>query len=108
MIRGGFLDTELRQGQIELAREGSAPHRVVRRADALGLPDQGMSREAVARVLLWDDATIRTRHRLYRDKGIGGVVSIGYDGTACRLWDKVLPIGNRPHSLNSLGVKSWA
>jgi hypothetical protein len=108
MIRGGFLDTELQQDQTELAREGSAPHRVVRRANALALLDEGMSREAVARVLLWDDATIRTRYRLYRDKGIEGVVSIGYDGTTCRLWDKVLPIGNRPHSLNSLGVKSWA
>ena len=37
MIRPGFLDIELRQNLIELARDGSAAHRLARRANALVL-----------------------------------------------------------------------
>ena len=57
MIRPGFLDSESRQDLIELARDGSAAHRLGRRANALVLLDDGMSCEAVARVLLIDDDT---------------------------------------------------
>ena len=60
MIRRGFLDSESRQDLIELARDGSAAHRLGRRANALVLLDAGMSCEAVAKVLLLDDDTIRT------------------------------------------------
>ena len=62
MIRSGFLDSESRQDLIELAREGSAPHRLARRANALVLLDNGMSCEAVAEVLavagLGDDVAV--------------------------------------------------
>jgi transposase len=85
MIRRGFLDSESRQDLIELAREGSAPHRLARRANALVLLDNGMSCEAVAEVLLLDDDTIRTWYRLYQEEGIEGLASFGYDGGACRL-----------------------
>ena len=64
MIRPGFLDTASRQDLIELARDGSAAHRLVRRANALVLLDDGMSCAAVAKVLLLDDDTIRSWHRL--------------------------------------------
>ncbi len=64
MIRPGFLDNVSRQDLIELARDGSAAHRLARRANALVLLDQGMSCEAIARVLLLDDDTVRTWHRL--------------------------------------------
>ena len=37
MIRPGFLDIELRQNLIELAQDGSAAHRLARRANALVL-----------------------------------------------------------------------
>ena len=47
MIRGGFLDPELRQDLIELARDGSAAHRLARRANALVLLDDGMSCAAI-------------------------------------------------------------
>ena len=57
MIRRGFLDRESRQDLIELARDGSATHRLARRANAL--------------VLL--------------DDGIEGVASFGHEGSACRL-----------------------
>ena len=56
MIRPGFLDSESRQDLIELTRDGSAAHRLARRANALVLLDDGMSCEAVAKV------TLRSRH----------------------------------------------
>jgi transposase len=88
MIRPGFLDSESRQDLIELARDGSAAHRLARRANALVLLDDGMSCEAIAKVLLLDDDTIRTWHRLYEEDGIEGLASFGYEGSACRLSDE--------------------
>ena len=85
MIRPGFLDTASRQDLIELARDGSAAHRLARRANALVLLDGGMSCAAVAKVLLLDDDTIRTWHQLYEEEGIEGLASFGYEGSACRL-----------------------
>ena len=70
MIRAGFLDSESRQDLIELTRDGSASHRLARRANALVLLDDGMSCASVAKVLYLDDDTIRTWHRLYQEDGI--------------------------------------
>ncbi len=88
MIRPGFLDCVSRQDLIDLARDGSAAHRLARRANALVLLDQGMSCEATARVLLLDDDTVRTWHRLYEEDGIEGLASFGDEGSACRLSDE--------------------
>jgi transposase len=88
MIRPGFLDSASQQDLIELARDGSATPRLARRANALVLLDQGMSCEAIATVLLLDDDTVRTWHRLYEEDGIEGLVSFGYEGSACRLSDE--------------------
>lgn len=85
MIRRGFLDSESRQDLIELARDGSAAHRLARRANALVLLDDGMNCEAIAKVLLLDDDTIRTWYRLYEEDGVEGLASFGYEGSACRL-----------------------
>jgi transposase len=87
MIRRGFLDPESRRDLIELTRDGSVPHRLARRANALVLLDQGMSCSNVAKVLFLDDDTIRSWHRLYQQDGFDGLVSFGYDGSACRLSD---------------------
>ena len=87
MIRAGFLDPESRKDLTELARDGSAAHRLGRRANALVLLDDGMSCTDVAKVLLLDDDTVRTWYRLYEEDGIEGLVSFGYDGGACRLSD---------------------
>ena len=81
----GFLDAESRKDLTELARDGSAAHRLARRANALVLLDDGMSCEAIAKVLLLDDDTIRTWYRLYEEDGIEGLASFGYEGGACRL-----------------------
>ena len=85
MITGGFLDKPSRRSLIALARDGSVAHRLARRANALVLPDEGLSCSAVARVLLLDDDTIRTWHRLYQEDGIAGLTRFGYEGSACQL-----------------------
>ena len=85
MIRPGFLDRESRQDLIELARNGSAAHRLARRANALVLLDDGMSCEAIAKVLLLDDDTIRAWYRLYEEDGIEGLTNFNYEGSACQL-----------------------
>ena len=85
LIRPRFLDSESRQDLIELTRDGSAAHRLARRANALVLLDDDMSCEAVAQVPNLDDDTIRTWHRLYQEDGIEGLASFGYEGGACRL-----------------------
>jgi transposase len=85
VIRAGFLDSESRQDLIKLTRDGSAAHRLARRANALVLLDDGMSCASVAKVLYLDDDTIRTWHRLYQEDGIEGLARFGYEGSACRL-----------------------
>ena len=66
---------------IELARNGSVEHRLARRANALVLLDRGMSCEAIAKVFLLDDDTVRTWFRLYREDGIEGLSGFGYEGS---------------------------
>ena len=61
----GFLDAESRKDLTELARDGSAAHRLARRANAL---------------VLLDDDTIRTWYRLCEEDGIEGLASFGYEG----------------------------
>ena len=85
MIRPGFLDSESRRDLIELARDGSAAHRLARRANALVLLDKGMSCQSVAEVLLLDDDTIRSWYQLYQEDGIEGLASFGHEGGTCRL-----------------------
>jgi transposase len=86
MIRLGFLDRESRRDLIEPARNGSAAHRLARRANALVLLDDGMSCETIAKVLLPDGDTIHTWCRLYEDDdGIEGLKNFNYEGSACQL-----------------------
>jgi hypothetical protein len=84
MIRGGFLDSESRKDLTELARDGTAAHRLARRANALVLLDDGMSCEAIAKCLLLDDDTIRTWYRLYEEDGIEGLTSFDYESLPLR------------------------
>ena len=85
MIRPGFLDSESRRDLIELARDGSAAHRLARRANALVLLDKGMSCQSIAEVLFLDNDTIRTWYQLYQEDGIEGLASFGHEGGSCRL-----------------------
>jgi transposase len=85
MIRADFLDPESRQDLIDLARDGSAAHRLGRRANAILLLDDGMTCEATAKVLFVDDDTVRTWYREYQENGIEGLANFGHEGGACRL-----------------------
>ena len=85
MICGGFLDPESCKDLIELARDGSAAHRLGRRANAVLLLDDGMTCEATARVLFVDDDTVRTWYQDYQENGIEGLANFGHEGGVCRL-----------------------
>jgi transposase len=80
-----FSLSEERQDLTELARDGTVEHRLARRANALVLLDRGMSCEDVGRVLLIDDDTIRTWHRLFEEDGVDGLAGFNYGGRACQL-----------------------
>ena len=85
MIRAGFLSPEDRADLIALARDGSAAHRLARRANALVLLDDGLSFEEIARVLFVDDDAIRSWFCLYEEEGIDGLAWFGHAGSACQL-----------------------
>src|SRR3984893_217479 len=85
MIRGGFLDPAIRADLIALVRDGKAETRLTRRANALLLLDDGMSCEAIAKVLYLDDDTIRYWYKLYGEKGLNWLADFGYKGRACEL-----------------------
>jgi transposase len=85
MIRANFLDTTTREDLIALVRDGKAETRLTRRANALLLLDDGMSCEAVAKVLYMDDDTIRYWYKLYRENGLLWLADFGYKGRLCEL-----------------------
>jgi transposase len=85
MIRAGYLDTTTREEPTALMRDGKAESRLTRRANALLLLDDGLSCEAVAKVLYLDDDTIRYWYKLYEQQGLGWLASFGYKGKACQL-----------------------
>ena len=70
VIRGGYLSVEDRADLIALARDGSAAHRLARRANALVLLDDGWSCERVAAALFVDDETVRRWHQLFVEDGL--------------------------------------
>ena len=88
MIRGGFLPPEDRTDLIALARDGSVAHRLGRRANALVLLDDGLSCEAVAKLLFVDDDTIRSWRQLYEEDGFEGLTRFEAGGSACQLSDE--------------------
>jgi transposase len=85
MIRGGFLEPNIRSDLIALVRDGKAETRLTRRANALLLLDDGMSCVAIAKVLYLDDDTIRYWYQLYGEQGLNWLADFGYKGRACEL-----------------------
>jgi transposase len=81
MIRGGFLSAEERDKLIALARDGSTPSRVTRRANAVALLDAGWSCQEVAAALFMNDDTIRGWHKLFEERGIEGLRSFDVGGS---------------------------
>ncbi len=82
MIRPGFLSAEERKRLIAQVRGGLAEHRIARRANAMLLLDDGWSCERVAEALYLDDDTVRSWHRLYRERGIGGLEQFDAGGSS--------------------------
>src|SRR5450756_1899803 len=70
MIQSGFLSEEDRKALTALARDGSSPCRVSRRANALVLLDKGWSCQQVADALLLDDDPIRGWRKLFEQLAI--------------------------------------
>ena len=85
MIQSGFLSEEDRKAFTALARDGSSPCRVSRRANALVLLDKGWSCQQVADALLLDDDTIRGWRKLFEQRGIEGITSFDVGGSASYL-----------------------
>jgi transposase len=88
MIGTGFLDIAARQELTAMMRDGKAEGRVVRRANAILLLDEGWNCEEVAEALFLDDDTVRDWHRAWIVKGIKGLGEFGYKGSACELTDE--------------------
>ena len=85
MIRGGFLSEEDRRALIALARDGSAVARVTRRANAVALLDGGMSCQEVAKVLFFDDDTIRGWYELFEQGGVEGLTRFDMGGSSSKM-----------------------
>lgn len=85
MIRPGFLNTAERKELLSLARDGSAEHRIARRANAILLLDDGLSCEQVAKVLYLDDDTVRGWRKLYGERGIAGLERFDAGGSSSHL-----------------------
>src|SRR6202042_1638044 len=85
MIRCGFLSEEDRKALIALARDGLAAGRVTRRATALVRLDEGMSCQEVAKVLLFDDDTIRGWYALFEQDGVEGLSRFEMGGSAGKM-----------------------
>ena len=85
MIRGGFLSEEDRKALIALARDGLAAGRVTRRATALVRLDEGLSCQEVAKVLLFDDDTVRGWYELFEQDGIEGLSRFEMGGSSGKM-----------------------
>ena len=88
MIRSGFLSAIDRADLIALAKDGSATHRLARRANALVLLDAGYTFNKVAKVLLLDDGTIRAWHKMFVEGGLEGLTRFEPGGSACQMSDE--------------------
>src|SRR5271167_1326348 len=110
MIGAGFLSAVDRADLIALARDGSAAHRLARRANALVLLDSGWSCERVAEALFVDDDTIRKWRGLFVEDGLEGLTRFDVGGSACQLSDeqqeklKVWVAAALPHTTRQIGA----
>jgi transposase len=85
MVQGGFLSGEQRAHLEALVGRPSERHGIARRANAMLLLDDGLSCEAVARVLYLDDDTVRGWHERFRRDGVRALSVFGWKGAASRL-----------------------
>ena len=99
-----------RKELLSLARDGSAEHRIARRANAILLLDDGLSCERVAKVLYLDDDTVRRWRKLYDERGIAGLEQFDAGGSSSRLSMeqeealKAFVARTLPHSTRQIGA----
>ena len=105
MIRKGYLSGRDRKDLLALARDGSCPSRLIRRANVLLLLDDGLSCKQVVEVHYFDDDTIRRWHELFIAGGVDALTPFDVGGSACQLSDeRLLHCSLVPGSLGP----SWA
>jgi hypothetical protein len=80
MIRPGFLSAEQRVSLDKLVRQTSLAHGAAHRAKALLLLDDGLSCEAIARVLYIDDDRLRGWHEGWIAGGKAALTSFDFKG----------------------------
>jgi transposase len=85
MIRAGFLSPVDRAALVALMRDGSAAHRLTRRANAMLLLDDGWNCEEVAKALYLDDDTVRGWAKLYVNGGVKALARFESGGSASHL-----------------------
>src|SRR3974390_116518 len=85
MIRGGFLSPSQRAELLALLRSGRSDPRVVRRANAMLLLDDGWSCERVAEALYLDDDTVRSWRKIYDQEGLKGLERFEVGGSSSHL-----------------------
>ena len=85
MIRSGFLTEQECDELCSLTRYGLGEVRVGRRANAVVLLNDGMSCEAVAKVLLVGDDTVRAWQCVFAEHGIAGLRVFNYQGSQSHL-----------------------
>jgi transposase len=110
MIRAGFLSALDRADLTALARDGSAAHRLARRANALLLLDDGWSCEKIAGALYLDDDTIRKWHGLFDEDGLEGLTCFEAGGSECQMSGeqreklKAWVVASLPRSTRQIGA----
>src|SRR5271169_6417216 len=100
MIRAGFLSPLDRADLTALARDGSAAHRLARRANALLLLDDGWSYEKIAGALYLDDDTIRKWHGLFVEDGGSECQMSGEQQEKLKAW----VVASLPRSTRQIGA----
>jgi transposase len=85
MVRGGFLAVEARAHLEALVRRASERHGIARRANAILLLDDGLSCEAVAKVLYLDDDTVRGWQVRFQADGVAALATFGWKGSRSKL-----------------------
>jgi transposase len=85
MIHAGFLSPAERAALVALLRDGSATHRLTRRANAVLLLDDGLSCEEAAKVLYLDDDTVRGWAKRYGEGGVKALTRFESGGSASHL-----------------------
>src|SRR5271166_562588 len=80
-----FLSPTDRTDLVKIVRDGLEEHRIVRRANAILLLDNGWSYAEIAEALFLDDSTVRAWLKEFQEGGVEAVVLFDLKGGASRM-----------------------